>query len=133
MSEYHGNYSKSLRSTVLNFLNIPFQTSCNARIGELKRIQESLSDFQKSNVEKMDSINTRGIYHIEATPGRIIHSPDNAVYLTMRRGADQTEQQEKILLDDLRELQSKLVLVAAENADKVNKFIEVRVHALIID
>ena len=104
-----------------------FQTSCNARIGELKRVQESLSDFQKSNVEQMDSINTRGIYYIEAIPGRIIHSPDDAVCLRMRIGHVQTDQKNIFRLYDLRELQSKLVLVAAENADKVKKFIEVSV------
>uniref|UniRef100_A0A1X7THY6 Death domain-containing protein n=1 Tax=Amphimedon queenslandica TaxID=400682 RepID=A0A1X7THY6_AMPQE len=98
--------------------------SCNARLGELKRVEESLSDFQKSNVEQMDSINTRGTYHIEAIPGKIIHSPDEVVCLRMRLAQDQTKQQKIFKLDDLRELQSKLVLVAAENADKVNKFIE---------
>ena len=102
-----------------------FQTSCNARIGELKRVQESLSDFQKSNVEQMDSINTRGIYYIEAIPGRIIHSPDDAVCLRLRW--DQTQHQSIFRLDDLRELQSKLVLVAAEYVVKVNKFKEVSV------
>ena len=94
----------------------------------MKRVEESLSDFQKSNVEQMDSINTRGIYYIEAIPGRIIHSPDDAVCLRMRLAQDQAEQQKIFRLDDLRELQSKLVLVAAENADKVNKFIEVSSH-----
>lgn len=73
----------------------------------------------------MDSINTRGTYYIEAIPGKIIHSPDEVVCLRLRLGRDQTKQQKIFKLDDLRELQSKLVLVAAENADKVNKFIEV--------
>ena len=75
----------------------------------------------------MDSINTRGIYYIEAIPGRIVHSPDDAVCLRMRLGCDQTEQQKIFRLDDLRDLQSKLVLVAAEYVVKVNKFKEVSV------
>ena len=110
--------------------SVLFQASCNARLGELhiKQIQEFLFDFQKSNVKQVNSINTRGIYYIEAIPGRIIHSSDDAVHLIMRLGHDQTEQQKIFRLDDLRELQSKLVLVAAENADKVNKFIEVSLH-----
>ena len=129
MSKPNENYSKWFLIQIKNY--ILFQTSCNARIGELKRVQESLSDFQKSNVEQMDSINTRGIYYIEAIPGRISHSPDDVVYLRMRLRGDQTEQQKIFRLDDLRELQSKLVLVAAENADKVNKFIEVSVCSCI--
>ena len=90
----------------------------------MKRVQETLSDFQRNNVEQMNLMNTRGIYYIEAIPGRILHRSDDAVCLRMRVTSDQGTQK-VFKLDDLRELQSKLVLVAAENADNVNKFIEV--------
>lgn len=86
----------------------------------LKRVEESLSDFQKNNVEQMNLINKRGIYYIEAIPGRIIHSFKDAVRLRMRLTNEENEQR-IFTLDDLRELQSKLVLVAA------NKFIEVSI------
>ena len=104
------------------------QESCNARLGELKRVQETLSDFQKNNVEQMNLMNTRGIYYVTAIPGRILHRPNDAVCLRMRTTPDQTTQK-PYKLDDLRELQSKLVLVAAENAENVNKFIEVSIYA----
>lgn len=72
----------------------------------------------------MNLINTRGIYYIEAIPGKIIHSSQDAVRLRIRATQDKKEQKIFTLVD-LRELQSKLVLVAAENADNVNRFIEV--------
>ena len=72
----------------------------------------------------MNLLSTNGIYYIETIPGRIINSPDDVICLRMRQGHDQ--QQKKVFrLADLRNLQSKLVLVAAENAEKVNKFVEV--------
>lgn len=87
-------------------------------------MEESLQDFQKNNVEEMHLMNKRGIYYITTTKGRISHSVNDIVCLRMR--PSQTEHTHKVYsLEDLRELQSKLVLVAAENADSVNKFIEV--------
>lgn len=72
----------------------------------------------------MHLMNKRGIYYITTTKGRIAHSVNDIVCLRMR--PSQPEHTHRVYsLEDLRELQSKLVLVAAENADSVNKFIEV--------
>ena len=72
----------------------------------------------------MHLMNKRGIYYITTTKGRISHSVNDIVCLRMR--PSQTEHTHKVYsLEDLRELQSKLVLVAAENAISVNNFIEV--------
>ena len=73
----------------------------------------------------MNSINTRGIYNITAIPGRILHCPDEAICLRVKM----TSNQSKVFkLNDLRDLQTKLVVVAAENADNVHIFIEVRIN-----
>ena len=96
-------------------------------MGELKRVQEALSNFQSSNIEQMNLINTRGIYNIAAIPGRILHCSDDAIRLVVKMTRNQGTQ--KIFkLNDLKELQSKLVLVATENADDVHTFIEVSIN-----
>ena len=96
-------------------------------MGELKRVQEALSNFQSNNVEQMNLINTRGIYNITAHPGRILHCPDDAIRLLVKMTPNHGTQK-VFKLNDLRELQSKLVLVAAENADNVHTFIEVSIN-----
>ena len=100
------------------------QKLCNERLGEFKRIEEALTDFQKSNVEQMNTINMKGIYAVSAIPGKIHHSTEGAVRLRLRDLGNEKERK-VYSLSDLKELQSRLVLVAAENADNVNRFIEV--------
>ncbi len=97
---------------------------CNERLGEFQRIEEALTDFQKNNVEVMNTINEKGIYSVSAFPGRIHHSTENAINLRLRD--IEIEDDRKVYnLSDLKDLQSRLVLVAAENAEKVKRFIEV--------
>lgn len=74
----------------------------------------------------MNSINTKGIYQITATPGKILNLPDEAILLKL-----DANELKYFKLKDLLDLQSKLVLVAAENADNVNKFIEVSLKELL--
>ena len=92
----------------------------------MQRVQENLSDFQRSNVEQMHLINKRGLYSISAIPGKILHSIEEAVCMRMRlSGSDDPSEKTVFKLDDIKELQSKLALVAAENADSVSRFNEV--------
>ena len=86
-------------------------------------MEETLTNFQRSNVEQMNLINKRGVYTVSAIPGKILRSTEDAVRLRLREDKDDHKVFE---LNYLKELQSKLVLVAAENAESVNKFIEVR-------
>ena len=72
----------------------------------------------------MDTINKNGIYEIKGIPGKILHRVDDSLQLLMRRTSNDQDRN-SFSLEELKELQSKLVLVAAENADGVNKFIEV--------
>lgn len=102
---------------------------CNEKLGEFLRIEEALTDFQKSNVELMNIINKQGIYAVSAVPGKIHHSTEDAVRLRLRE-VEKEDEQKVFSLSDLKELQSKLVLAAAENADNVKKFIEVRLNIL---
>ena len=66
----------------------------------------------------------KGIYAISAIPGKIHHSTEEAVHLRLR-DLENEKERKVYSLSDLKELQSRLVLVAAENADSVNRFIEV--------
>ena len=97
-------------------------------MADLKKVKDSLSNFQKNNVEQMTLMNTRGIYEISANPGQILHSTEDCVNLRVVEPVNQKTYVYR--LDQLRELQSKLVLVAAENADNVRKFIEVSTESI---
>ena len=80
----------------------------------------------------MDVINASGVYNITANPGRISHSPEDAIRLRVRMTPDQASQK-VYKLEDLKELQSKLVLVAStESTDNVKKFIEVSKVSLLM-
>ena len=105
-------------------INTISQETCNRRLGEFERVEKTLSDFQRSNVDQMDTINKNGIYEIKGIPGKILHRVDDSLQLFMRRTTNDQDRN-SFSLEELKELQSKLVLVAAENADGVNKFIEV--------
>ena len=72
----------------------------------------------------MNTIIMRGTYAISAIPGKIHHSTEEAVHLRLRH-LENKKERKVYSLSDLKELQSRLVLVAAENADSVNRFIEV--------
>lgn len=116
-------------SCIIHYLNCMdqfhlMQNECKKNLGEFQRIEEALSDFQKSNVELMNIINNKGIYAVSAVPGTIHHSAEDAVRLRLR-DLENKDDRKVYTLSDLKELQSKLVLVAAENAESVNKFIEV--------
>ena len=74
----------------------------------------------------MHLINKRGLYSISAIPGNILHSIEEAVCMRMRlSGSDDPSEKTVFKLDDIKELQSKLALVAGENADGVSRFNEV--------
>ena len=77
-------------------------------------------------MEQMHLINKRGLYSISAIPGKILHSIEEAVCMRMRlSGSDDPSKKTVFKLDDIKELQSKLALVATENADRVSRFNEV--------
>ena len=80
-------------------------------------------------MEQMDLFNRRGFYSISAIPGKILHSIEDAVCMRLR--LDNQSDKNVFKLDDIKELQSKLALVAAEKADSVNRFNEVYVLCIL--
>lgn len=98
-------------------------------MADLKKIKDSLGNLQKNNIEQMTLMNTRGIYEISAIPGQILHAAEDCVTLRVREPVHQ--KLDIYRLENLRELQSKLVLVAAENAENVRKFIEVSLPLIL--
>lgn len=79
-----------------------------------KAAQNSLSDFC------IKTINNTGFFSITVTPGNILHSTEEMVILMI----DCNGKNKVFKFADLKNLQSKLMLVATENKD-VMEFIEV--------
>uniref|UniRef100_A0A803XP10 RING-type E3 ubiquitin transferase n=1 Tax=Meleagris gallopavo TaxID=9103 RepID=A0A803XP10_MELGA len=107
--------------------NLPKKLRASAQHLEwLKTVKESHGSVELTSLSLAATINSRGVYILEApADGRKV-SLDNVLYLTLLESSDDHKLSWKYSLAELRELQNKLMLMSAkgEQGLEVEKFSE---------
>ena len=100
---------------------------CNEQLEWYKSVKETQGSVEVTSFGKMKSILTYGRYRVGSKSTQTVHSIHDILHLKLESTGKQLTQS-NFSLDDLRDLESKLVLITgskAENRKEVYQFLNV--------
>ncbi len=103
------------------------QASCNDHLGWYKNVKENQASVEVTAKGQMDNIFLYGCYIVGSSKSRICQSYHDVIHLLLN-DKDQSLTKRNFNLEELRDLESKLVLITgskAENRLQVDTFIDV--------
>lgn len=103
------------------------QRACNSDLEWYKSVKETQASFEVTSFGQMDNIFQYGCYVVGSAKSHICQHYDEVIRLTLK-ARDKPLTKTNYNLEELRDLESKLVLITgskAENRAKVDIFIDV--------
>ena len=100
---------------------------CNKQLGWYKSVKETQGSVEVTSFGKMKNILTYGHYRVGAKSTQTVQSIHDMIHLKLENTGKQLPQN-NFSLDDLRDLEIKLVLITgskAENRKEVDQFLNV--------
>ena len=100
---------------------------CNEQLEWYKSVKETQGSVEVTSFGKMKNILTYGRYRVGSKSTQTVHSIHDMIHLKLENTEKQLTQN-NFSLDDLRDLESKLVLITgtkAENRKEVDQFLNV--------
>ena len=100
---------------------------CNKQLEWYKSVKETQGSVEVTSFGKMNNILRYGRYRVGAKSTQTVHSIHDMIHLKLENTGKQLPQN-NFSLDDLRDLESKLVLITgskAENRKEVDQFLNV--------
>ena len=107
------------------------QEGCNDALEWYKSVKETHGSVEVTSFGKLKHILTYGHFHIGSQSRKVIQSIHEIVHLKLLKTGKQLPQM-SYSLDDLRDLESKLVLITgskAKNKEEVNQFLNVSINS----
>ena len=104
------------------------QTACNDELEWFKSVKETQASVEITSIGQMNSVLKYGCYLIGSSTPRICQSPHEVIRLELQE-REQRLIKKRYNLEELRDLESKLVLITgskAENRALVDLFLDVR-------
>ena len=101
---------------------------CNQQLEWYKSVKETQGSVEVTSFGKMRNILAYGQYRVRAHSTQTVHSIHDMIHLKLENTGKQLPKT-SFSLDDLRDLESKLVLITgskAENRKEVDEFLNVR-------
>ena len=92
-------------------------------------IKETQGDIERTSVGQMENIRKYGSYRVGSSRLQTFHRIHEIIHLTLEK-RDKPLPKKNYTLDDLRDLESKLVLITgskAENRKEVDQFLNVSI------
>ena len=106
-----------------------FQRSCEKEIEWYKSVRETQGSVEKTSFGQMKNINELGVYEIGSIRVRRLESLSEAICIRLRKpGNEKKLPQYKYNFNELRDLESKLVLITGSESSerkKVDMFLDV--------
>ena len=107
---------------------VSLQDDCNKALEWYKSVKETQGSVEVTSFGQMDNILHYGCYTIAGKRDQTMHSIHDVVRLTLRPPIGKKLLRTSYSLDELRDLESKLVLITgskAENRREVERFLDV--------
>ena len=119
------------------YLSQKSQRVCESEIPWYQSIRETQGSVEKSSFGQMRSINELGFYEIGSIRKGILSNRSEAIRLQLRKPDDKTVTlpQYHYSLDELRDLESKLVLITGPESSErqeVDRFLDVSTFNFIL-
>ena len=103
------------------------QEECNKELGWYKAVKDTQGSVERSTFGQMGAIMEYGRYHVDSSTSKVVKSIHQIISVTLEE-RDQRLPKKLYTLDELRDLESKLVLITgsrAEHREKVDLFLHV--------
>ena len=110
------------------FPRVYFQNDCNQTLEWYKSVKETQGSVEVTSFGQMDNILRYGCYTIAGKTDQTMHSIHDVIRLSLNPPPDKDLLRTSYSLDELRDLESKLVLITgskAENRMEVEQFLVV--------
>ena len=117
----------SFMCNIYNHAKCFFQRACKEEIEWYKSIKDTLGSMVVSTFGQMRDINELGVFVVGSTTKKIHFTLPEVIHLEFAAGK-KTITKSECSLDELRDLESKLVLITGKNAkerEEVDKFLDV--------
>ena len=113
---------------------ISMQPSCNEHLEWYKSVKKTQGSVEVTSFGQMETIQRCGRYTIAGNKDVAMHSVHDVIQLTLQPQTGEKLVKTSYNLDELRDLESKLVLITgskAENRAAVEQFLDVCVHYVL--
>ena len=117
------------------FLGVHVQDGCNKALQWYKLVKEAQGSVEVSSFGQMDNILCYGCYTVGGERGKTVHSIHDIIHLKLEE-RDKQLPKKSYSLDELRDLESKLVLITGsktENKEEVEQFLNVSCGSMCTD
>ena len=115
------------------FPTVLLQDACNKELEWYKSVKETQASVEVTSFGQMNNIFQYGCYTVGSGRAQICHHYHQVIHLSLRE-RDKRLTKKSYNLEELRDLESKLVLITgskAENRAQVELFIDVRINTCV--
>ena len=104
------------------------QRSCNGELDYYKNVKQTQASVEVTSFEQMNNIRSFGCYKIGSNSQEIFQNIDDVIHMTLTEKGKKRLVHTSYSLNELRDLESKLVLITGSNAEnraEVDCFLDV--------